>query len=280
MNNTVSLKDQLIKIYENSSQYVIPPVAASIGIILPFRFFEEKASKQIMEQSPLLIVKEKLSGKIKVKPTLLEIKNTFKRGVKASPTIGIIIGSQMIAQETVEYIFNRTFNKNIAGKSDFFSMTMSSLIVGVATAPLLAAFNAQAARKSPFEAIRNLTFKETGAITFREATFLLSFRINKYVEKGMKNSIGDNIAVDYFAAFTSGVIGALFGHAPDSALTIWQAKKEICTGNYLGKDVIARTKHISSQLGRGLVSRSLGLGFFAVCYKFVRQGLTDMSLSR
>lgn len=236
-------KSPMNVIWDKVRPYIINTASASIAIIPAFYGFQVKSDQQLGKPSP--------------KPSY---EKTFLGGVKAAPTIGIIINTQMFAQETIE---NLLFNKEKQGNAGFFPMFVSSVFVGALSAHPLAAFNAQTSGKSPLEAVKQLSLKETGAITVREGGFLLSFKINEYIGKQMKNTFGDNQATEYGATFISGAMGSLCGHPADTALTRWQNRMPVSP----------------KVLVKGALPKAGAVGIFAVCYKGMKN-ILDITLPK
>ena len=240
-NSNDSPWNQYKNLWNQTAPYTFPVLAASGAIIPVFYGFQIKSSQQLGLPIPKF-----------------KIKQALKNGFKASPTKGGIVGTQMIAQNTIEKLYAKIVNQEGQKEKDIGSMLVSSICVGGISAPALAIFNAQTMGKNAFEALKRMTFKETGAIITRESSFLLSLRISEPLTKVIKNIAGDNQAVEYGTAFTSGVIGSIIGHPADTALTLWQNGKSI---------------HSFSQLMKGSPVKAISVGFFAVCYKLGMESL-------
>lgn len=225
------------KDWSSITPYVVPPVAASAAIIPVFYGFIAKSAQQTGNPIPKMLVM-----------------SVFKEGFKAAPTIGVIVGTQMIAQNAVEKALKK--NKTGQEKESFMTMLASSIIVGGVSAPTLAVFNGQTMGRSIQASLKELSPKQTMAIVTRETSFLFSLRISDPVGNAMKKVGGDNKAVEYFSAFVSGAIGSIVGHPADTALTRWQKGMKI--ENF-------------RQLMAGAPMKAVAVGGFAMIYKLVKE---------
>jgi hypothetical protein len=198
--------------------YVSKPLAASTAIIPGFYLFQLKSAKQLGQAAPKF-----------------NLFTAFKDGFKASPTIGLIVGTQMIAQEKIESKIHE-----VGVEKGLPSTVISATSVGLVSAPFLAAFNGQTMGYTPFQAIRNMTLKQTCAITAREALAVLALNKSKDVSGYTKKQLGDNKAVEYGTAFVVGAAASVASHPCDAALTLWQKKIAIQSMKQLSKGVMAR----------------------------------------
>ncbi len=219
------------------SPYLIPPFAASFAIILPFHGFVIKSAQQEGRPIPRVTLKKAIIG-----------------GIRAAPSIGTTVGIQMIGQGYLERLLKKITKQK--DKLSFSSMIVSSLAIGIISAPPLAVFNGQTMGHSVMQSLRMLSAKQAMAITCRETSFLFSIRISDPLGKAMKDIIGDNKFVEYSSAFFSGVIGSFVGHPADTALTLWQRKMKLVSFR---------------QLMRGAPMRAFATGSFAVFYKLAKQ---------
>src|SRR3990167_6968774 len=184
----------------------------------------------------------------------MNFKKTFTGGIKAAPTIGIIVGTQMIAQSHTEKCLMKITGKN--DKPNFPSMLASTIAVGIVSAPPLAVFNGQTMGCKAMESLKSLSVKQASAIVARETSFLFSLRISDPLGKKMKTIIGDNKVVEYSSAFFSGAIGSFIGHPADTALTLLQ--KGIQLKSF-------------GQSMRGSPMKALATGGFSVFYKLAKE---------
>jgi hypothetical protein len=198
--------------------YISKPLAAAMAIVPSFYLFQVKSAKQLGQGAPKF-----------------NLFAALKDGFKASPTIGLIVGTQMIAQEKIT---KKLHEHGV--KEGWPSTVMSTIVVGLVSAPFLAAFNGQTMGYTPFQAIRNMTLKQTGAITAREAFAVLALNEPKDVSGYTKKQLGDNKAVEYGTAFVVGAGASIASHPCDAALTLWQKKIAIQSMKQLSKGAMAR----------------------------------------
>lgn len=223
------------------SPYVTPPVAAAAAIVPVFYGFVMKSAQQQGDPIP------------RMKPM-----EAIKQGCKAAPTVGVIVGTQMVAQNIIESLLGGT---NKEKSSSFVSMLMSSMIVGAISSPALAVMNGQTMGRSIQASLRALSAKQVVAIVTRETSFLFSLRISTPVSETMKQICGDNPAVDYGATFVSGAIGSVIGHPADTALTLWQKNRKIKSAR---------------QLMGGAPVKAIAVGGFAMGYKGIKSILESI----
>lgn len=217
--------------------YIVPPIAAGGAIVLPFRDFIAKSALQKGQAVPKMTVLEGL-----------------KAGLGTAPTIGVIVGTQMVAQNIVE--------KFLTGDSKEESMSLklaSSAIVGTVSAPILAVFNGRTMGWETMESLRKFSAKQGLAIALQETAFVGGLSVADQLAALLKEKLGDNKAVEYTAAFTAGALGSLAGHPGNTALTRWQN----------GMTVSPR------QLMWGALKKARGVGFFAVLYKLGKDALNS-----
>ncbi len=225
--------------------YVIPPCAASAAIVPVFYGFIAKSAQQTGNKIPDMSIKEAL-----------------KEGFKTAPTVGLIVGTQMVVQNLVEKFLMKLSNGTKDQSSGFLPMLVSSMIVGMLSAPPLAVFNGQSMGMKPLQSLKRLSAKQTGAIVARETSFLFSLRVSGPVSELMKRRCGENKAVEYSSAFVSGAIGSLIGHPADTALTCWQKNMKVDTFR---------------QAMRGGPIKAMTVGGFSVCYKIAKELLESIS---
>lgn len=215
--------------------YLVPPVAAAGAIVLPFRDFIIKSALQKGEQAPKVSLKQGL-----------------KAGLGTAPTVGAIVGTQMVVQSMVE--------KALAGDSKKESLSLkllSSAIVGIVSAPVLAVFNGKTMGWSVVESLRKFTPKQGLAIALQETAFVGGLAVADQLAAAMKEKLGDNKAVEYGAAYTAGALGSLAGQPGNTALTRWQN----------GMTLSLR------QCMWGGLTKARGVGLFAVLYKMGKEVL-------
>lgn len=231
------------QIWDSTVPYLIPPVAASIAIVPVFYGFIVKSAQQIGSPIPKM-----------------PIGTVLRSGFAAAPTIGITVGLQMGAQNEVEKFFPAQKET-----SDVTSMVFSSVIVGAISVPPLAVLNGKSMGQTAMASLKGLSSLQAGAIIIRETSFLFALRVSTPLSEYMKSTLGDNKAVEYGSAFTSGAISSIIGHPADTALTFWQKKMKI--------DGLRC-------LMRGSMPKALAVGGFSAGYQFTKNVLnqTDTDL--
>ena len=128
----------------------------------------------------------------------MNVKEALKRGCKEAPIISVIIGTQMVTQSLCEKGL-KALKPETHPKQDenFALLLLSTVIVGVASAPALAVFNGGTMGRTWKESLRALSFKQYSAIVARETSFLFSLRISGPVADYMERTYGKNKAVEY-----------------------------------------------------------------------------------
>ena len=221
-------------LWAHMAPYVVPPVAASLAIVVVFRDMVAKSALQRGQSVPAMTLMESMKG-----------------GIKAAPTVGAIVGSQMIIQSA--------FEKVIVGESNtpsLFSTLVSSSVVGTASAPVLAVFNGQTMGWTIRESLRRFSVKQAVVISLQESAFVGGLSAADQLAVVMRERLGDNKVVDYVAAFTAGAAGSLAGHPANTALTRWQS---------------GMTVDKVHQLMWGSLRKARGVGGFSVAYKFAKE---------
>lgn len=226
--------------WTSMAPYVVPPIAASAAIVPVFRDLVAKSDLQ--------------KGKPVLPMTCVE---SIKGGIKMAPTVGAIIGTQMVFQRVVEKALTGSF-----GSESLLSTLSSSMVVGIASAPILAVFNGQTIRQSMKESLRKFSLKQGMAIAVQETAFVVGLSAADKLSKIMKGQFGDNKAVDYIAAFIAGAAGSLTGHPANTALTRWQSHMTIDS---------------FQQLMCGGARKARAIGCFSVGYKFAKETLNPPS---
>ena len=187
---------------QSLTPYLVPPIAASIAIVPVFRDLIVKSALQKGLPVPSITYKEGVMG-----------------GFKAAPTIGAIVGAQIAVQKVVE---RALFSDSNAKE---FSVTLiSSGIVGVISAPVLAVFNGQTMGWGVKESLRKFSLKQGGAVSIQEAAFVAGLGIGDKLSDSMKERFGDKKIVDISASFISGALGSIAGY-PANYSTYQMAKR-------------------------------------------------------
>lgn len=243
-------------------EYVIPPVAAGLGIVPAFYGLMTKSALQSGESRPLFNPVQVLKAGI----------------TDGAPAAVMTIGAQLIFQSLLEkQVFPDKKGLNITEKM------VSTVTTAFVTSPFLAVLNAKTMSNnkttnktvlgsidSTWQLFKLVKLKQAMVITARETGFLgglsasepLGDFLKKKVGEGEKNDIL-NTMVDYGAAYASGVMGSMAGHVFDTALTRLQKNKPI---------------HINwKALSRGIVWRAFaGVGVFSVAYKASKDMLNTL----
>ncbi|HRD55035.1 MAG TPA: hypothetical protein PLC42_01420 [Parachlamydiaceae bacterium] len=229
--------------WQKAAPAAVPIMAASVAIIPFFYGFALKSARQLNDPVHHPIPKFD--------------REMIKSGFKASPTIGMIVGTQLIAQDRVEKIAMKCMGTK--DPKDVKVMFISAAIVGLISAPALAVFNGQTIKgRTPMECLRSLSVKQASAIVTRETSFLLAIRISGPLSEMMKNRTENNKIAQYASMFFTGAIGSLVGHPADTALTLWQKNKKISG---------------VSSLMRGSIAKAIALGGFSVVYNVISETL-------
>lgn len=222
-------------VWEMVKDQAVEPVAAGVAIVPVFYGFQVKSAQQTGEPIP------------RYTPF-----TALRQGVKTAPLVGTMVGVQRIFQNLFEGLMQQGESKN----EGFLMPFMSAAVVGFATAPFMAIFSALSQGKKARHALRHLTIKQALATSVMEVGFLAGMgAINPMVEL-FRERFGQNRAVDNSATFASGALGALFGHAGDTALSMWQKGMKI---------------ERLSQLARGAPTRAAAVGIFSCIYNAVKE---------
>ena len=232
--------------------YVTPPAAAYLAIIPAFYGLQVKSELQ--------------SGNPRPKFNFFEVLKTGS--TKVAPTAGLVVGSQLVAQNFVE--------KNLfSGKKrlDSKEKATSTVATALVTSPFLACLNGTTMGKSLSSSLRSMTFKQVSVITCRETAFLgglaaadpLSEAAKKYYCEGKRGKDQTtNAVVEYGSAYVGGLMGSVCGHFFDTALTRYQKNLPVTWSFH--------------QLRQGMGWRAfLGVGVFSVAYKFATNQLKTAS---
>jgi hypothetical protein len=225
-----SKKNDSGPIYQKTKDFFVPPLAAAISIIPVFKMMIEKSDLQ--------------RGQFSEKITFQE---ALKKGFKASPTVGVIVGTQMIAQKALQQTLFTDYKK-----SEIMPSLISSAIVGVVSTPVLAIFNGQTMGLSPWKSLKRLSIRQSAAISLQEAAFVAGISAAEMVSLTMKEKIIDSPVTEYSASFVSGALGSLAGHPANTALTRWQCGMKI---------------NNISELMLGSLKKAKAIGLFSVFYK-------------
>jgi len=212
----------------------LPPLAAGLAIVIPFRDLIAKSFLQLGKPVPCT-----------------SLQNGLMQGFKAAPTIGGIVGTQMLAQKGVETLWLG----NTKEKS-FSAIVISSAIVGVISSPFLAVFNGTTMGWSVNTSLRKFSAKQGLAIAAQETAFVFGLSAADRLSAVMKEQFGDNKVVEYSAAFIAGATGSLAGHPANTALTRWQNGMKI---------------NHPHQLMWGAARKAYAIGIFGALYKLGKE---------
>jgi hypothetical protein len=222
------------------SPYIIPPVASSLAILPAFHDLVAKSALQKGEAIPYR-----------------NFKDSFKGAFKVAPTVGVIVGTQMIFQKFIE--------KKIVSNNEsptLQSSMVSSLFVGMASAPILAVFNGQTMGWSIKESLRKFSLKQGIAIALQETAFVTSLSVVDHVTEKVKKQYDNFLGIEYAVAFGTGAFGSMAGHPANTALTRWQNGQKI---------------ENLSQLMAGSMRKARAIGIFSVFYKMAKESLSSIS---
>ncbi|MBS0634777.1 MAG: hypothetical protein JSR37_04870 [Verrucomicrobia bacterium] len=220
------------------SSWVVPPFAAGAAIIPPYYGFVVKTAQQLGQPVPKMGPADVLRG-----------------GCRIAPTVAGLVGMQMIVQGSVEQKVQEVVGHGQGKAPTMFETAASSFVVGALSSPAIAVFNGQAAGQTPLHALRNMSFRQFGAISVQETAFVMGMSASRHINDVAKGFFGDGDAVQYGSSFVSGAIGSLAGHPANTALTRWQ--------NGLPVQGI-------SQLARGAPVKAMATGLFAAGYHVVK----------
>lgn len=228
----------LREIWVTIAHYCVPPAAAAAAIVPVFRDMALKSAQQRGHPVPYMTF---LKG--------------VKEGLKASPTVGIIVGTQMVAQNGLVTLLAKAFTDRKTSGNNLSLELMSSGLVGLVSAPALAIFNGQTMGWSVRESLHRFSVMQGLAIAMQEAAFVGGVSASDYLAVSMKKRFGNNKIVDYAAAFFAGAAGSLAGHPANTALTRWQSGMTIK----------------GHQLMLGSLRRTWAVACFSVLYKFWKE---------
>jgi hypothetical protein len=224
-------------IYTN---YLIPPIAAGLSIILPYYCLVWKSYRQVGATMPPI-----------------NWGNTIGGGIGAAPIVGGIVGSQMIG---MQYIANQISNLGISADN---AKAISAVLIAIPSVPALAILNGKTIGLSPLQAVRNITMLQNALIVTRESTFLLSDPIGGMIDKNIKKHCGDNVLASYASTIMGGMIGSMAGHVPDTMITRSQKNLPI-------------SKTIKG-LSSGMLHKALGVGIFYGLYRATSEGMKQIA---
>lgn len=242
--NQLSLREA----WSSLAPYVGPPVAASVAIVPVY--YDMAAVRFMQKGLPV--------------PNMTRVQ-VLKGGVGAMPTVGGLVGTQMVLQKQVEKALVRTFPNFFGGDSNKAKGSLalaSSTLVGALSSPFLAVYNGKTMMPpwSAKESLSKFSLKQAGAIIVQETGFVAGLAAADVVSVPMKEVFGDNKAVEYFAAATSGALGSLAGHSGNTALTRWQSGMSVDS---------------LKQLRWGALRKARGTAVFALVYKLVKDVLNS-----
>jgi hypothetical protein len=220
------------------SPLVYNPIAASIAII--------PLAKGLIRKSELQLEKPK---------TPINFSTSLVTGLKISPIVGFTVGIQMI----LENILTKNHESN-GEKKDVFTNLKFSLLIGTATSPLIAIFNAQAMNMNLKSALKTLSSKQISMIALQESSFVAGMSSSDYIPTSFTYIKLDKKIEKMIKMFFSSFLGALIGHVPNTILT--------------------RSQHglvtpFSKTLIKGSMTRSANIGLFSVFYHSTKKLLSN-----
>lgn len=236
-------------LWDTYAPFLTKPLAATTAAVPVYYGFRVKSALQLEQPFPKMPV----------------CKIVFE-SLRESPMLGLIVGAQLCAQDFFENNLKRMIEKsnlqnckpfNNPAKSEQMISFASSVLVGGATAPLLAIFNGRTMGFTILGAVKNLSGKQVGALMVRETAFLASLSISEPINKQVKQEYGASKTVEYAITFFTGLVGALASQPLDTIFTRMQ--KGLST--------------TPSQWYNGGLARSFTVAGFAVGYKAAREFL-------
>ncbi|MBI3900952.1 MAG: hypothetical protein HY324_02230 [Chlamydiia bacterium] len=217
--------------------YAVSSAAGVVATVPVFYAFIIKSARQLGTPVPHL--------------SLLQI-------TKSSTVAGLIMGAQITLQAEIEPICK----PYLTGRGVAISTLTSAMIVGAASAPILAMFNGKTMGYTMPEAIKKLTARQIGAITARETFFLSALALNDPFSKIMCAHFGDQLGVKLVSSLAISTLGSILGHIPDVALTRWQKGLQV---------------ECFSQLRRGLGARACAVSGFSTLYCFAKEKIDSFT---
>jgi hypothetical protein len=154
-------------------------------------------------------------------PTITYLEG-MKEGLKAAPVVVAIILTQMKATEVIENTFFPDKEKR-----GFLSLLASAAMTGTLSSPFLAVFNGRTMGWTAMDSLRKFRVPQALAIAGQETGCVAGVYGAEPVAARAKEIFGDNVLVDCAAAAGSGAVGAIAGHAGNTALTRWQSGLKI-----------------------------------------------------
>jgi hypothetical protein len=224
---------------EPISPYIHHPIAAALAII--------PLAKGLIRKSELQLGAPKQN---------LPFHKVVITGLKIAPIVGITVGSQMILEDILK---KRTTNPS--EEKNLFSNLKISAVVGLATSPLIAIFNAQSMNLSLKNALKTLSIRQISFIAFQESSFVAGMSCGDFFPSFQIESKVLEKTEKVFKLFLSSFIGAFFGHIPNTILTRSQNGLETTKPSIFLK---------------GSFTRSFTIGSFSVLYHLIKNHLSTL----
>jgi hypothetical protein len=224
---------------EPISPYIYQPISAALAITPLAKGLIRKSELQIS------LPKQKLG-----------VYNALITGLKIAPTVGITVGSQMILEDVLKNKYGTQSEER-----NFFSNLKISAIVGFATSPLIAVFNAQSMNLPLKKALKTLSIRQLSLITIQESSFVAGMNSSDFLPKFQTESKVLEKAEKISKLFFSSFVGAFFGHIPNTLLT--RSQHGLVTNKI-------------SILFKGSFTRSFTIGSFSVLYHAIENHLSTI----
>jgi hypothetical protein len=231
----MSVSSQYTPVWNTVKNMCVESVAAGAAIVPLFYLFEVKTSQQTAAPIPMFLPSQAL-----------------RNGLHAAPITGAMIGAQRVAQLG----FEKAMQSSPQEKESFLSAMVSAAFVGCVSTHPMAIFQGLTRGKTVDESLKALTWKHAVACAYMEVGFLFGMGSIRPMEEFFREKFGKKKSIEYAATFTSGAVGAAFGHAGDAAFTMLQNNVKI---------------ERVTQLARGGPVRAVAVGAFTCFYKAIKE---------
>jgi hypothetical protein len=237
----------------NAAYYTNNGIAAGIAVIPVFHGLKVKSTLQVGLPWPKL-----------------SYATSLKEGMKAAPLFAATVAGQTLLLDAgIKFLPKLIHLKEPKKEADWKITLLSAVIAGAVSSPFYAIFNGQSNGLTFQKSLQVFSLKQFTALTGRESSFLLSIKIVDPLSQTMKKKFGESAALDHSVAFTSGVVGSLVGHLPDTILS--RSQKGLPTLEKYSIKGYSVVKVSTFFLGAPV--RALTLGFFNVGYNFIQRNL-------
>lgn len=211
--------------------------AAGIAIIPVFRDYVLKSDRQ-----------KGLSSSV-----LLPFREGMRMGIKAAPSTSLAVGIPLLMQRHIEPWFQEE-----KGKTTMRSLTLSAVVVGAVSTPILLVFEGHSLREGFWGSLKYMSCpKQYLSFSVQETGCVAGLSAAKYIDREARKwfAIKESPLITYGSAFLSGAAGAIAGHFGNTASTRLRNRLPV--------------EYSIRQLSLGLVPRARALGLFSVFYHFL-----------